>query len=248
MNNYDLSKVDSEKPQSDNVSPYMTYGSAQVLKINSIELKFSQNTKNPKAILHMETKPINDTSFTPIEGAKGKVGKVGVGVYMNSDELKKEFLQKMKTIAAAVGVEDEINRIKSESFEEVVQKISNVIKNRYAKYTIVASEYPKPDGKVGITLSLPKFKFVENENADPSTIVVFDKENKYHFRKIDQQSNSSYSNSSSAYGNGSYGNSAKPAGYGGTTYSSYSSSSFKTPTSEPIPDNPDDPAVDDLPF
>lgn len=184
MNNYDLSEVGSEKPQSDNISPYVGYGSGQILKINDIELKESQNTGAKKAILHMETKPINDENFKPIEGATGKVGRVGVGVYMNSELLKREFLQKMKTIAAAIGLESKINEIKSESFEEVVSKIAAILKGKYARYTIVASEYPKSDGKVGITLSLPRFKFVESENATPSTIIVFDKTNQYHYKKI----------------------------------------------------------------
>lgn len=225
MNNYDLSEVDSEKPQENNQSPYMTYGGPQVLKINDIELKFSQSTNAPKAILHMETKPLNDPSFTPIQGASGKVGKVACGVYMNSDILKKEFLQKMKTIAAAVGVEDEINKIKSENFEEVVQRITNVIKNKFARYTIVASEYPKSDAKVGITLSLPKFKFVESLDTDPSTLVVFDKENKYHYKKMVPGTTPYYANSPGSYG--SYVQPVKPAH---------------------VPDNPNDPAIQDLPF
>lgn len=184
MNNYDLSKVESEKPKSESTSPYLTYGSGQVLKINNIELKISHNTNAPKAILHMETKPINDPTFTPVEGAVGRVGRIGCGPYMNSEPLKREFLQKMKTIAATLGLEDQVNQIKSDKFEQVVEKISNLLKNRYARYTIVAAEYPKSDGKVGITLSLPRFKFVESENADPSTIVIFDKTNQYHYKKM----------------------------------------------------------------
>lgn len=229
MNNYDLSEVGAEKPQENNQSPYMTYGGPQVLRINDIELKFSQNTNVPKAILHMETKPITDSSFTPIQGAQGKVGKVGCGVYMNSDILKKEFLQKMKTIAAAVGVEDEINKIKSESFEEVVQRVTQVLKGKFARYTIVASEYPKNDDKIGITLSLPKFKFVESLDTDPSTLVVFDITNKYHFKKI-VPGVSAYGTSS--YESGSYGSSV--------TLSKYSNA--------PIPDNPNDPDIANLPF
>jgi len=224
MNNYDLSKVGPEKSQTENISPYMSYGGPQILKINDIELKFSQSTNAPKAILHMETKPIQDPSFTPAEGAAGKIGKVACGVYMNSDTLKKEFLQKMKTIASAVGSEEEINKIKSEDFGEVVKKISDVLKGKYARYTIVAKEYPKSDGKVGITLSLPKFKFVESENANPSTIVVFDKTNKYHYMAINGETSNSFSNSYN----------------GDRKYNKYDSS--------PIPDNPNDPSIADLPF
>lgn len=234
MNNYDLSDVHAQQPQGDNVSPYMTYGSGQVLKLNGIELKKSQNTGSSKAILHMETKPIETEGFTPVEGAKGKVGKVGCGVYMNSDALKREFLQKMKTIAVAIGVESEVNKIRSENFEEVVDKIANVLKGKYARYAIVASEYPKDNGKVGITLSLPKFKFVEAENADPSTIVIFDKTNQYHYKKIVADSR------------GSYGNNAE-----GATYYAPAAPFAFTPTNgtwETAGEEPVDPATTDLPF
>lgn len=232
MNNYDLSDVQPEKPQGNVISPYLTYGSGQVLKISGIELKKSQNTGSSKPIFHMETKPITDPAFVPIDGAKGKVGKVACGVYMNSDALKREFLQKLKTIAVAVGVESEVNKIKSEDFEEVVQRITDVIKGKYARYTLVAGEYPKNDGKVGITLSLPKFKFVESENADPSTIVVFDKENQYHYKKISSTgvTGSGYENYPTSHSSGV----GAQASYG--TWSS---------SNEPVED---DPATSDLPF
>lgn len=190
MNNYDLSKVESEKNQGV-ISPYLTYGSGQLLKINDIELKISQNTNAPKAILHMESKPIDDTNFTPMENAKGKVGRIGCGPYMNSEPLKREFLQKMKTIAASLGLEEKINQIRSEDFQSVVAKIASLLKGKYANYTIVAQEYAKPDGRIGITLSLPKFKFVEPEGTSPSTIVVFDKTNQYHYKGIPKQTNGS---------------------------------------------------------
>ncbi len=69
---YDLSNISSKKP-----SPYISYGGPQTLKINQIELVKSPTTGSVKAILHMETKPINEPEFEPIAGAKGKVGKVG---------------------------------------------------------------------------------------------------------------------------------------------------------------------------
>lgn len=235
MNDFDLSKLDTPVPLN-SVSPYLTYGDTQVLKINSIELKMSQNTNAPKAILHMESKPINEPGFVAVDNAKGKVGRIGCGIYMNSDPLKREFLQKMKTIAAAMGIETEINKIKSESFEEVVQQISDLFRGRFATYTIVASEYQKPDGKIGITLMLPKFKFVEAEGADPSTIVKFDKNNPYHYKKIGVTP-ANVTGNKPTYGKYESATLGKPAG---DKYSNW--------TDDHAPDNPNDPALSDLPF
>lgn len=227
MNSYDLSQVEASKNTAV-LSQYMTYGSGQILKINSIELKKSHNTNNPKAILHMETKPITDESFTPSGDAKGQVGKVACGVYMNNDLRKKEFLQKMKIVSIALGVENEVNKIKSDSFEDVVAKISDVISGKYAKYTIFASEYPKDNGKVGITLFLPRFNFVESVDADPSTITNFDINNQYHYKKIVQQGETTGSK---------FGTYNKPSG--SSKYGTFHDSGLASP---------DDPAATDLPF
>lgn len=194
MSNYDLSTMGADAPVN-GLSPYLTYGSDQILKITQIELKFSKNTGSPKGILHMETKPITTQGFTPIEGAKGKVGKVACGVYMKDDYSKKVFLQKMKTIAIAMGLEEEINEIKGDSFETIVKRIEKVFAtDNFAKYTICAEEYSKIGGKIGLTLMLPRMAFVEALDADPSTLVVFDKNNPYHYKKLPLEAKEAFNN------------------------------------------------------
>jgi hypothetical protein len=183
--NYDLSKLDASQKQA-NLSPYLTYGSNQVLKINDIELKYSKNTGSPKAILHMETPPITTDGFTPLEGFKGKVGKVACGVYMKDESSKQLFLRKMLTIAIAMGIDDEIRGFKGDSFQTIVGKIADVFnKNgKFARFTVFGEEYPKMGGKYGVTLSLPRTNFVEAENADPSMLVQFDKNDPWHYKKL----------------------------------------------------------------
>lgn len=201
MSNFDLSQLGAEAPQS-NLSPYISYGSDQLLKINDIELKFSKNTGSPKAILHMETKPITDKNFTPVEGFKGKVGKVACGVYMKDDFSKKVFLQKMKTIAIALDVEGQINEIKGDSFEAIVKRIADVLSSgNFAKYTVCAEEYAKPGGKTGITLMFPRTGFVEAIGTDPSTIVVFDKNNNYHYKRLPVEAKESFNSDLGGSGN-----------------------------------------------
>lgn len=187
--NYDLSKLNAEPNSNGNTSPYIGYGSRQVLRITQIELKHSQNTGSPKAILHMETPPIKTEGFTPIEGATGRVGKVACGVYMKDDYSKKEFLRKLLNIANALGIEDEVSAVKSDSFEQVVEEIEKVLtgKNAFAKYTVFGQEYAKPNSKIGITLFLPRTNFVEKVDANPSILVEFDKNNNYHYKKLPKE-------------------------------------------------------------
>lgn len=186
--NYDLSKLSAE-PNNSGTSPYIGYGSRQVLRITQIELKHSQNTGSPKAIFHMETPPIKVEGFTPIEGAVGRVGKVACGVYMKDDYAKKEFLRRLLNIAVALGLEDEVSAVRSDSFEQVVKEIEKVItgNNDYAKYTVFGQEYPKSNGKIGITLLLPRNNFVEKLDANPSILVEFDKNNPYHYKKLPKE-------------------------------------------------------------
>lgn len=201
MSNYDLSSLGKSQGS---LSPYLTYGSDQILKITDIELKFSKNTGSPKGILHMETKPFKADGFSPVEGAKGKVGKVACGIYMKDEFSKKVFLQKLKTIAIAMGLEDEINEIKGDSFETIVKSISKIfVGEYYAKYTICAEEYEKPGGKIGLTLMLPRLAFVEAIDANPSTIVTFDKNNPYHYKKLPEKTKTEEFNTD--LGGGSHG-------------------------------------------
>lgn len=185
---YNLNDIDTTDRQ--NSSPYISYGSDQVLKINDIELKVSTNTGSPRAILHMETKPVTDPDFTPIEGHKGRVGKIGIGVYMKTEDQKKDFLKKLKTISIALGVEDEVNQVSGNTFEEVVDNVKSIISgNKWARYTIFAEQYPKADGKIGIKLLLPRYNFVESLDTENSRLIKFDENNNFHFKKISQPEN-----------------------------------------------------------
>lgn len=184
---YDLSKIGGAS--TGEVSPYLTYGTNQLLRITQIELKVSQNTGSPRAILHMEGKPISSPGFTPVEGAKGKVGKVAASIYMKEIKVKTEFLQRMKVISMVLGLEEEFNQIKSDTFEGAVTQISKLLsgKDLYARYTLFAEEYPKKDGKIGITLFLPRYAFVDSADSDGSSLVEFNKANQYHFKRIPEQ-------------------------------------------------------------
>jgi len=182
---FDLSSIHT--PKGGAVSPYITYGSKQVLKINSIEIKVSQNTKSPKIILHMETRPVEIENFEGIEGAKGQVGKIACGIYLKNDEQKIEVIKKLKMIAVALGLEEEINTVKGRTFEEVISKIESVVcGEKLARYSIFAEEYPKQEGKTGIKLSLPRYAFVESLNVpeEKSTLIEFDKTNPIHYKKL----------------------------------------------------------------
>ena len=183
--NYDLSNITTKERK---VSPYIHYGAGQTLRLNSIELVASKNTGSKRAVLHMETEPIKDSDFTPIDNAEGKLGKIGCGVYMKNETQKNEFFMKMKMIADALGLIDEFNQIKGDSFDEVVEKISDLIcgPKLFARYTIHGEQYAKADGKIGLRLFLPRWSFVESLSVpqEDSKLMDFDEGNPKHFVRI----------------------------------------------------------------
>jgi hypothetical protein len=183
---FNLSEISSSAGLG-NSSPYLTYGSRQELRINKIELSKSQNTGNAKAILYVETPPVKEDGFVGIDNHSGRVGKVGCGVYMKTDEQKTEFLANLKTIAEAMGLGKDIDMINGDTFEEVVEKIENLFvqSKKYARFTIYAEEYPK-SGRTGVKLFLPRFNFVESLDVteDKSKLAQFNPLNARHYKKL----------------------------------------------------------------
>lgn len=184
---FELSSI-KKANEGSNESPYITYGKGQELRITEIELSKSQNTGNSRAILHVETKPIKEEGFVPVEGRSGKVGKIACGIYLKTDEQKTDFLSNMKAIAIAMDIEDEMNEISGETFIEVVEKIETLFASskKYARFTIYAEEYPKQNSKIGIKLFLPRYNFVESLDVpmEKSKLAPFDESNVKHFKRL----------------------------------------------------------------
>lgn len=175
-----------KEPTDRKLSPYLSPGSGQVLKINDIVLTCSQNTKNPRPVFYMESEPINDAEFKGIDGARGRVGKVSGngGYYLNNDNQKTEFLGFLKAIANAVGQSAELQAVEATSFEELVEQAKKVLCGHYARYFVAGTEFSKPDNRYGVKLIFLSRKAVESVDTDPSGLDIFDWNNPKHYKKI----------------------------------------------------------------
>ena len=85
-------------------SPYMNYGLG-VYKINSLEIK-DATTGAKRVVMNMEGQPIDNAEFKPVDGAKGKVGRVYLTSWMNKSSSNFEtalghFNRKVAEIADA---------------------------------------------------------------------------------------------------------------------------------------------------
>lgn len=170
------------------ISPYITYGVGEY-KINSFEIK-TASTGAMKVMMNMESKPFNDPSFTPAEEATvgGKIGTVSLTSYMNPNNASFTtgidiFQQKVKQIATALDVSDEVDAVEAPSLEEYVKLISPTLTNKYAFFCISAEEYMGSDRegnpKVKFTLNIPRYQFVS-----ASDTLTFDKSKTYHYKKL----------------------------------------------------------------
>jgi hypothetical protein len=168
-------------------SPYLSYGSSQELTINDIRFqKFSSGSKAAKIVFDMESAPINDPAFKPVEGHAGRVGQVVAAPYVTSDKDLHEFVSKViAPIADAMGVRDRLDQIEATDFEDYLSKVREVFLGNFARFFISAKEYQSPTipGKMKYSLLLPKFGFVESLKVSDSKMQLFDKSNKYHYKK-----------------------------------------------------------------
>lgn len=178
-----------KEPSEKKPSPFLSPGSGLVLKINNLELIQSQNSGNPRPVFHMESEPITDPDFKPVDGATGRVGKVSGngGYYLNNDNQRSEFLGFLKAIARAIDKTEELEAIEATSFEDLVEKSKRVLCGHYARYFVAGTEFSKPEGRWGVKLTFPNKRAVESVNQDPTTLEAFDFKNPKHYKAIPKE-------------------------------------------------------------
>ncbi len=175
--------VQEKKP-----SPFLRPGSGLVLKINDIVLEKSRNNDSLRPVFFMESQPVDDPTFVPVDGAKGRVGKVSgnAGYYLKNDNQKQEFIGDLRTIAIALGKAEELKAIPDGTFEELVDTAKNILKGGFARYFVAGSEFPKAEDRYGIKLLFPNKNFVESIDSE-SKLEPFDKSNPKHYQALKKE-------------------------------------------------------------
>jgi hypothetical protein len=157
-------------------------------------LKVSANTGKKSLELILETPEIKDFQGWSITKGddngpkfKGQSGRVSATVWTDqfneSNINKNEILYKLTVIATELGVRDEIDNVSANSIEDWVSQVINIIKNKDL-YWFIKGEEQEYNGKITVKLSLPKYKFV---NSDDAKLDKFDKNNIYHYKQIKNQ-------------------------------------------------------------
>lgn len=167
-------------------SPYLSYGSKQELKITDILIQKFANNRALRVAFRMESRPVEDDKFVPVDGAEGQVGTVIARSYIAKDSDQTDFVKNVVlSIAIAAGVRNELDKVEADNFEEYIEKIKPILCGKFCRWFIAAKEYMSADGKnrVKYNLRLPRFGFVESLESQ-SKMAEFDKENKYHYAPL----------------------------------------------------------------
>lgn len=159
-------------------SKYITYG-IQDLKINKMEIKVA-STGSKQVVFSVEGAPVEEAGFEGIDGARGPVGRITT-MYMKP-ESEKDMVSIFGKISDALGVRDKLDQIKSDSLEDYVSKVSDVICGKFAKFVVSTEQYwDATKAKSRDSFRFPKYDFVEKIGVAESKL-KFDKNNSYHFK------------------------------------------------------------------
>jgi hypothetical protein len=157
------------------------------LKITDIVLKKSSNNDSYSPIFVCETHPIEAEGWVGVDGARGQIGKISAnqGYYIKNEDSLRKFLGFIKDVGTALDKADELDAIEFETLPELIDKLRPVfVSDTFARYFVCAEEYPKQNGKPGLKLSFPNRQGVEGVNVTPSTLPVFDGNNRYHYKTM----------------------------------------------------------------
>lgn len=162
-------------------SPYLGYG-IQELKINSVEVG-TASTGSIKLIFNVESKPITEADFTPVEGATGRVGRVSTSYLKeNSDQYQEEF-DRLMTMATKAGI-DIMQLPVYDNIQAAASDVVAKMKGKFLRFKVTAKYYwGDKDGTPveRYNLAFARFKFVESLNEEST--LTFDPANKYDIDK-----------------------------------------------------------------
>lgn len=159
--------------------------------INSGQLKTSGKGDKKTLELYLEGPELENfegwaISKDNLEGPKykGQTGRIAATMWIedfdNPNVARNEIMYKLSIIATELGLRDELNRIQANSIEAWVTQVLLLVSGKKLYWFLKGSE-EEYNGKTITKLSLPKYKFVSN---DETKLDKYDKTNKYHFKGL----------------------------------------------------------------
>jgi len=196
-----------------------------LIKINSIT--FDQTPYDSDAyniMLHVESEPVTgefngflkDVNNPNGDRYEGQVGRVRFSPYPykdtvldNGNEIKRdnEVLKAMVFLSEVVGKRNELDAIEANTIEDFMIKAAKVCSETgYIRACLGAREWENKEGYVNNDLFLPKRNRdgapLEANDLENNNILIFDSNNKQHFRPLIKKDNPTTNNFEPAVANG----------------------------------------------
>jgi len=167
--------------------------------IHSAQVRESKNTGKKALELVLEGPELENSAGWLVDRNeekgpkfKGQSSKVMATTWTDQHNepnvMKNEIMYKLTVIADQLGLREDVNKVSAESLEEWVAKTVAILKGQDA-YFFLKGQEEEYNGKTVIKLSLPKYKFVSLEE---SKLDKFDKNNKYHYRALENKTISGF--------------------------------------------------------
>jgi hypothetical protein len=139
------------------LSKYLSPGQHKV-KITNI-IPHQSKTGSYKLKFELETEPVTQEGFIPVEGRYGQIGTVHT-VFMSNPDMETQVAQTIASLADTLGVRDAVNALPSDTtYEDWASKLTELVKDQYFWVTLNGKEYiNSTSGKKGVELNFPKFR------------------------------------------------------------------------------------------
>jgi hypothetical protein len=123
----------------------------------------------------------NDLEGPKFKGQSSKVtATVWTDQFDNPNASLNEIMSKLVMIAKALGLKDQVDNINASSIDEWVKAAIQIVSGKDLYFFIKGTE-EEYNGKTIVKLSLPKYKFAANDEAQ---LDKFDKNNQYHYKAL----------------------------------------------------------------
>lgn len=164
----------------------------QYIAIRSWDIK-TASSGSKQVIMHVETPPLDAPGFTPETGFQGQIGKValpGTYVVLSNEKAVNEFNRTIGCIADELGVRTELDKISGKDFEEYVNQVMTLFKDKFAWWAISGEEYMKVNGgvpgKTGIKLAVRRWHwsapFIASTEKGAAALGEWDKTKSWNYK------------------------------------------------------------------
>lgn len=180
-------------------SAYIRYG-IQNVKVNDFEVAVALSGSK-RIVANIESKPIEVEGFKADKVATngGQIGRVAFSSWIkdgspHAAKVIEDINKDMGILGDKLGVRKAVDAIKSDSLEDFVEQLNNVLCGEFFWLAITAEEYQKkdaePGARPGITLSKRRFGFANSEaleagDDENKRLKPFDKSNRFDYKVLE---------------------------------------------------------------